>query len=196
MGYALAAASGVLLALSFPRYGHPVFAWVALAPLLFALVRTPRPRAFLFGFIAGVIFFAGTLYWITGVMAVYGGLQIWIAVLINAGLILYLSVFTGLFVAITRRFVAVVGPAGVLASPFVWVAAEQARGYVTGFLWTPLGNSQVTVLPIVQLASVTGVFGLSWLAAAVSAALVFASMPLRRRYVPLACALVLIVGIG
>src|SRR4029077_19334863 len=35
--FALAAASGVLLALSFPRYGHPAVAWIALAPLLVAL---------------------------------------------------------------------------------------------------------------------------------------------------------------
>jgi apolipoprotein N-acyltransferase len=155
-----------------------------------------RPRSFWFGFIAGVIFFTGTLYWITRVMSVYGGLQLWVAVMINGGLILYLSVFTGLYAAVTRRFVIAVGPAGILASPFVWVAAEQARGYVTGFLWTPLGNSQVSVLPIVQVASVAGVFGLSWLTAAMSAAVVFASVPSRRRYVPLVCAFAALVGIG
>ena len=37
LGYALAIASGVALALSFPRYGHPAFAWVALAPLIVAV---------------------------------------------------------------------------------------------------------------------------------------------------------------
>ena len=39
LGYALATASGVLLALSFPKFGHPAFAWIALAPLLVALAR-------------------------------------------------------------------------------------------------------------------------------------------------------------
>ena len=32
--WTLASVSGVLLALSFPKYGHPAFAWVALTPLL------------------------------------------------------------------------------------------------------------------------------------------------------------------
>jgi len=49
LDYALALVSGALLALSFPRYGHPAFAWVALVPLLFALSmrRQPLLRAFL-----------------------------------------------------------------------------------------------------------------------------------------------------
>ena len=41
---ASAAASGVLLALSFPKFGHPAFGWIALAPLLVAL-GGPRPIA-------------------------------------------------------------------------------------------------------------------------------------------------------
>src|SRR5688572_4664683 len=78
---ATAGISGILLALSFPRYGHPIFAWVALAPLI-VLLFTPRPfgrlragpsagegrqalvaRAFLPGFVAGVGYFGGTVYW-------------------------------------------------------------------------------------------------------------------------------------
>jgi apolipoprotein N-acyltransferase len=47
----------VLLALSFPRYGHPAVAWVALAPLLLALVRQSDAhsrRPLLLGLVAGV----------------------------------------------------------------------------------------------------------------------------------------------
>ncbi len=48
----------------------------------------------------------------------------------------------------------------------VWVATELGRQYVwDGFPWALLGYSQVTVLPIAQLASVTGVYGLSGLLA-------------------------------
>ena len=35
----LAALSGALLALSFPKFGHGAVAWVALAPLLVALAE-------------------------------------------------------------------------------------------------------------------------------------------------------------
>src|ERR687887_646779 len=70
--YLLALVSGVLLALSFPRYGHPAFAWVALVPLLIALTgwrgrpgRLPGQKplhAFTLGLIAGTIYFVGTVY--------------------------------------------------------------------------------------------------------------------------------------
>ena len=42
---ALALLSGALLALSFPKFGHPAFAWVALTPLIVALVRQPSVPA-------------------------------------------------------------------------------------------------------------------------------------------------------
>ncbi|MES1254059.1 MAG: hypothetical protein ABUS56_00510, partial [Acidobacteriota bacterium] len=75
LGYPLALASGALLALSFPKFGHPACAWLALAPLLVAVVRpVSTARAFGFGLLTGFVYFAGTLYWITRVMAVYGGL--------------------------------------------------------------------------------------------------------------------------
>ena len=91
--FTLATASGVLLVFSFPNFGHPAFAWIALTPLLVALSGAPLRRSFLLGLTTGIIYFTGTLYWITRVMAVYGGLQTWVAVLINAALIAYLALF-------------------------------------------------------------------------------------------------------
>ena len=61
-----------MLALSFPKFGHPAFAWFALSPILVALVRprttneqplTPR-RAFTLGLSSGAVYFAVTLYWL------------------------------------------------------------------------------------------------------------------------------------
>jgi apolipoprotein N-acyltransferase len=57
-------------------------------------------------------------------------------------------------------------------APAVWVATELGRTYFwSGFPWLLLGYSQTTVLPVAQLASVVGVFGLSALVALVSAAI-------------------------
>ena len=54
-----------------------------------------------------------------------------------------------------------------LAAPLVWVATELGRTHLfTGFPWVLLGYSQATVLPIAQLASVFGVYGVSALVAA------------------------------
>lgn len=138
--------------------------------------------AFLQGLLTGVIYFTGTLYWITNVMAMYGDMSVAVAVSINALLIAYLSLFPALFALVTSRFALVMGPRSLLLAPFVWVATELGRMYImTGFPWVLLGYSQVTVLPVAQLASITGVFGLSALVAGVSASLAYATIRGRMR---------------
>ena len=182
LDYARAIASGVLLALSFPKYGHPAVGWIALAPLLVALAggesRIPNPRsrplrrAFVLGLITGVIYFTGTLYWITRVMVMYGDLQLWVAVLVNAALVAYLALFPAIFALVVRRVVMALGQQTLMAAPLVWVATELGRTHLfTGFPWVLLGYSQTPVLPIAQLASLFGVYGVSMLVASVSAAL-------------------------
>jgi len=196
---ALATISGALFVLSFPKFGHPAFGWIALTPLLVALSGAALRRAFLLGLTTGIIYFTGTLYWITGVLAAYGGLQTWVAVLINAGLIAYLALFPALFALITRRIVMAYGRSALMAAPVVWVATELARSSITSFPWELLGYSQVTVLPIAQLASLFGVYGLSMLVAAVSAALAFAAAGPRQgpvRYMPAAGAVMIVLAIA
>jgi apolipoprotein N-acyltransferase len=150
-------------------------AWVALAPLLAALGGTTLRRAFALGWICGAIYFTGTLYWITRVMAVYGGLQPVVATLVNGLLIVYLSLFPALFAVVVRRLVVSYGPRALLWSPLVWVSTELGRTYLlTGFPWVLLGYSQVTVLPVAQAASLFGVYGLSGLVAAISATIAYA----------------------
>jgi len=150
---------------------------VALAPLLVSLQRTTLRDAFFQGLLTGLIYFTGTLYWIANVMAVYGGLPMPVAVLINGLLIAYLSLFPAVFAMVVSRFALVIGPRSLLLAPFVWVATELGRMYfMTGFPWVLLGYSQVTVLPVAQFASIAGVFGLSGLVAAMSAALAYAAV--------------------
>jgi apolipoprotein N-acyltransferase len=182
--YLLAALSGTLLALSFPRYGHPAFGWIALVPLLVALSgwigrpgTTPgvRPsRAFALGLLAGTISFVGTIYWTATVVQQFGGLATPVAIVAMLLLATYLGMFPALASVVIARFVARGGPAGLLLAAAPWVATEFFRGYLFGgFPWVPLGNSQVTVLPIAQLASVLGVYGLSALVVFVSSVIAY-----------------------
>jgi apolipoprotein N-acyltransferase len=159
-------------------------------------------RAFTLGLLAGVVYFTGTLYWITHVMAMYGGLSMWAAVPVNAALIAYLALFPALFAVITRRIVMAHGWMLVMTAPIVWVATELGRTYLlTGFPWVLLGYSQATVLPIAQLASVFGVYGVSMLVASMSAATAFVAMsPARtgryRRYIPAATILIVVLAVA
>jgi apolipoprotein N-acyltransferase len=133
--------------------------------------RTPT-RAFLLGLLTGIVYFTGTLYLITRVMVRYGDLQFWVAVLVNAALVAYLSFFPALFAFVVRRATIAYGRRALAAAPIVWVATEWGRNYpFGGFPWVLLGYSQVTVLPIAQFASVFGVHGVSLLVASVSTSL-------------------------
>ena len=130
-------------------------------------------RALGLGLLTGVVFFAATLYWITNVMAQYGGLPVAVAVLVNALLVAYLALFPALFAVVIRRLLVAFGAVALTAVPFVWVATELGRTHIfTGFPWVLLGYSQATTIPVAQLASVFGVYGVSALVASVSAAAV------------------------
>ena len=224
MDYALALLSGALLALSFPRYGHPAFAWIALVPLLIALSGwsalsgvegrgrsapsgvggperlpgQPPLRAFALGLTTGALYFIGTIYWTGTVVRTFGGLATPVAVLAMLLLASYLALFPALTALIGARLITRAGTGALLLVPAAWVATEFSRGYLFGgFPWVPLGNSQVTVLPVAQLASVFGVYGLSALVALVNAAIAFAVLTRgRSRTIAIAATSVVLAGIG
>jgi len=169
-------------------------AWIALTPLLIAVVSlAPTPgrgalRSFGLGLMTGVVYFAGTIYWTGGVMAQYGGLGLPVAALVAGLLVAYLALFPAFFAlalhVATRKF----GARALLLAPALWTATEYGRLTIFGgFPWVLLGYSQVTVLPVAQLAAVTGVFGLSWLVTMVSSAAAHATLARdSRRWSPLA----------
>ncbi len=163
--YILSLLSGILLFLSFPNVLDPVFpawsgylAWVALIPLFFAINKQTFPRALLLGFITGFIFFAGLLYWVLYIKEL--GLLAW-------PLWLFLSCYLALYVAL---FASLLRFAPLLAAPFLWVVFEYLRGILlTGFPWGLLGYSQYKLAPLLQLASLTGVYGVSFVVVLVNA---------------------------
>jgi apolipoprotein N-acyltransferase len=198
--FALAALSGALLAFSFPKFGHPAFAWIALAPLLVAVSnrRVTGIRAFTLGWVTGAVYFWGTLYWLVQTMTTYGGLSTPVAALCALLLVAYLSLFPALFGWTHARLARTFGAGAVLFAPAVWVASEMGRTYLLdGFPWELLGYSQSTVLPIVQTASLVGVYGLSAVIALVSASAAYAALtPDGRRWRPLAIAGALVLACG
>jgi apolipoprotein N-acyltransferase len=206
--YSLALVSGVLLALSFPRFGHPAFAWIALVPLLVALSGwqgrpgrvpgQPPHRAFTMGLIAGTVYFVGTVYWTSDVLAEFGGIATPVAIFGMVLLALYLALFPAVTALITARLITRGGPGALFFAPAAWVATEFFRGYLFGgFPWVPLGNSQVTVLPVAQLASLLGVYGVSGLVALVNAAIAYALLvDGGRRVKALAVAAVVLVSVA
>jgi apolipoprotein N-acyltransferase len=195
----------VLLALSFPKYGHPAVAFIAVVPLLVALsgwsgrgVAMPgvsTRRGFTLGLIAGFIHYAGTVYWTGATVSTFGGLPVFVAVIVAGLLALYMAAYIAMFGAITAILIRRFHVAGLWLAPCVWVTMELLRGIlIGGFPWIPLGNTMVTFLPIAQLASVFGVYGLSIFVAVVNVGFMIAALAEgRRRITAAATALGLIV---
>jgi apolipoprotein N-acyltransferase len=155
---------------------------VALAPLLVAIASTSGDgkgvsvsRALRYGVLTGIVWFIGTLYWLTDVMVTYGDLSTPLAAFAALLLIVYLALFPAGFAAVVARARLRFGAEGLLVAPAAWIASELLRGHLlTGFPWVPLGNSQIDVTPVAQAASLVGIYGLSGLVAWPSVAAVYA----------------------
>jgi apolipoprotein N-acyltransferase len=169
--YAAAALSGLLLALCFPNYNLSGLVWIAPLPLLLAVLReTSLKRAYLLGSMAGAVFLALSVYWIALVMKNYGNMSWPAAMGVMAAFLIAQSSYWGFFALATCWIARRPRGLALLASVFLWVAMEIAEtyGYFGGFPWNLLGYG-VQTSGLRQIATATGVYGLSFLAIATSA---------------------------
>lgn len=153
--------SGLLIALSFPNAGLSFLAWIALIPLLIALEQSTTREAWRLGFMCGFTAYSIILYWITIVMTQYGHLP-WLASLpLYLLLVAWLSIFYALSTAIAR-FAESAGIKSAFSLPIAWVALDFIRLWLfSGFPWAMLGHSQYRILPLIQIADIFGVYGVT-----------------------------------
>jgi apolipoprotein N-acyltransferase len=140
----LAVISAILLILAFPDYELWFLAWFALVPLLVAIdrERESSARSFVLGWIWGVVFFFGTCWWLTYAPIHYAAFPWPLAYFLLFWVVAVAAVFPGLFAAITSVLLRWFGAWAFLAIPFVWVATEFARYWITGNDWNAIGYSQ------------------------------------------------------
>jgi apolipoprotein N-acyltransferase len=171
----LSFASGVLLALAFPNFNLPLLAWVAVAVLIFASLEGGLGEAALRGLLFGVAFYLFSTPWIYTVMHQYGPLPPLEAAGVMALMILAASPYFVAFALVLTWIARHDKKLAILASPFLWVALELARARMPdiGFPWNLLGYAASGNLALLQLASVTGIYGLSFVVAAYNAVLVW-----------------------
>jgi apolipoprotein N-acyltransferase len=179
----LAALSGALLALSFPKFGSGVLAWVALAPLLVALAESRGGLdAFRLGYITGALASLGIVYWTALVVVQYGGLSLPVGIGVMGLLCLALALFPSLFGWLVGTWRRALGPRALLLAPVAWVATEILRAHTLfNFSWCLLGYSQHLNLPVIQLARYGAVYAVSFVVALVSAVLAYVVVETRPR---------------
>ena len=186
--------SGALLMLAYPPFNVSQLGWLAFVPLLFAVEHCRPGEAFRRGYTAGLLFFGATVWWIIHVslpgmvaliafLALYFGVgAMWFAACLSVNRSLSPSprlrgegagagrpASPAPADSVLRNLlIAVVASAG-------WVMLEWVRGWLLfgGFGWNGLGVSQHQVVPLIQFASVTGVYGVSALVCFVNIAFFF-----------------------
>jgi apolipoprotein N-acyltransferase len=164
--------SGILLILSFPHFDLEFLAWFALVPLFYSIEGKGLYCSFKLGFLTGMIAFLGILYWIIVAVHTYGNVPLILSGLILLLLVAYLSLFIGAFTFLTRLVLMRSGFQTILFTPVLWVALEYLRSFLlTGFPWANLGYSQYLNLPSIQMADITGAYGLSFIILLVNATL-------------------------
>jgi apolipoprotein N-acyltransferase len=170
--YGLSFISGLLLVFCFPTTDLYMLAWFVLVPFLLSLYEKEPKQAFLSGVFFGTPYFFGTLYWIYHSINHYGNISFFPSISIVFILCLYLSLYTGLFALLFSITLRNTNLPSLFIAPLFWVSVEYLRSYVfTGFPWSSLGYSQYKVLTLIQLADITGIYGISFLLVAVNGAL-------------------------
>jgi len=169
-GYLAAIGAGLLLTAAFPKIGVAGFAWIAPGLMLAIAQGKSRGDAFRIGYIAGLAYFLSSLYWLLLIPVPGFPILGWIS--LSAYVALYPAVWVWLLAGrigegnwARRTLWSFVGAA-------VWVGLEMIRARLFGgFPWNLLGASQFQLTPLIQIASVTDVYGVSFLVVWVSLSL-------------------------
>jgi apolipoprotein N-acyltransferase len=198
----LALLSSGLQVLVFPKANLYFLAWIAISPLLYALLRgrggegelvdsegrSLRPftlwQGFLIAWAGGIAWYVGTCYWIYPVMNGYGKLPAPAAILITAGYCIIMGMHHGVFgllVVLMARRSTLGNRRPLLLAPVFWTAIEFFRDRVTGVPWNLLGYAQIDNIPFARIAQTTGVYGLSFAVMLVNCAFVAALLFVGRR---------------
>lgn len=209
--YGGAALAGLLLSASFPRLSLAAGAWIAPGWILFCALGTRGGQAFRIGFVGGLVHFLSSLYWLLNMPFTWHGAPLapalgWIS--LSAYCALYPAAWVWLcwkffpgaatmagWLRWQGRSATIYWPlvgflsAGwlrrqgwCLAAGAIWTALEYMRGtFLSGFPWNFVAASQYRISPLIQIASITGIHGVTFLVVWTSVALGCVALAMTRR---------------
>lgn len=194
LGLGLSVLSGCMWFLACADFDIWPLAWFAMVPALIAIERAPSlRRAVLYGWLTGTVANLGGFYWITGLLTRFASLPLLLGLLGLLLLALYQGTVFLLFAWVVRRLrehsAERLGQPlpMVLVAPLVMVTFELLVPFI--FPWY-LAITQAWVVPVIQIAELTGPLGVTALLLVVNGALydVLVERLPRRRWIPAASA--------
>jgi apolipoprotein N-acyltransferase len=161
-GYLVAMGAGLLLASAFPNPGLAGFAWITPALMLAAAHGKHGADAARVGYVAGLSFWLASLYWLLLIPVTGFPILGWIS--LGAYLALFSAAWVWLLAGKIGEGSWAVRTRWSLTGAAVWVGLEMIRERLFGgFPWSLLGVSQFKLIPLIQIASAMGVYGVSFL---------------------------------
>jgi apolipoprotein N-acyltransferase len=162
-GLAWSMVSAVLFALSFPSFlrleGIPIFGWIALVPLFLVLIVSRPGKAMFYGVVFGTVQALIINYW-------HGTYNYVTLHMITIAFVVEYVLFMVPFVAVIKLS----GKWGFLMAPALWTTFDYLRSSgILGYPWALAGTSQYSFYPLIQIASITGVWGIGFLIILVNA---------------------------
>ncbi|HET9962435.1 MAG TPA: apolipoprotein N-acyltransferase [Nitrospiraceae bacterium] len=183
-GCLLALLSAGLIACSLPNPDVGWLAWIALVPLMVACATSTPVQGAALGFLAGMAANAGTYHWLFEV----NGFELYHFLILSSFFALYPAAWAAGTSYLTRaRFPLI------FVAPALWVLVDYLRAHAgfMAFPWGTLAQTQHQNLSILQIATVTGEYGVTFLVVMGNAAL--AGIILHAAWRPAAGATILIV---
>lgn len=189
--YPVAAIAGLLLACAFPNPGIAGFAWIAPAAILAVTLGTSGRQSFRIGYVAGLAHYLASLYWLlcipvrgfpilgwialSAFLALFTGTWTWLAsrfisplpangisARIESSETTETGFRSGLRALAVKHWIERFTSA--IACAALWVGLEMIIARIFGgFPWNLLGASQYKIIPLIQIASLIGVYGVSFL---------------------------------
>ena len=179
-----------MLAAAFPKIGIAGFAWIAPGLILAAALGKRGGEAFRIGYVAGMAHYLASLSWLLNIPVTGFPILGWIA------LAAFVALFPGTWVWLSLRMSGIHQAPGenwldtfrkisgltwsqrmswAIRSAALWVALEMILARIfSGFPWNLLSDSQFRIVPLIQFASYTGQYGISFLVVWTSVALLCA----------------------
>lgn len=154
----LAILSGILIGLSYPPLHLGFLAYFGLIPLIHIFLNSASKLAAKQAFLASITANLISLYWI-GLNSGAGFLPVFASLV---GAVLYLGIFWMGFGAIVA-YAENKYSNGLMILPFAWVTMEILRSLGSlGFPWINLALTQTDYLSLIQIADITGTYGISF----------------------------------
>lgn len=199
--YPYAVLAGFCLAAAFPNWSVAGLAWLAPGLIVALALNRTGGESFRLGYVAGLAHYLASLSWLLNIPYRWHGIPFapalgWLS--LSAFLSLFIGVWVWLVTGLARKRLLFPSMEGenravypkpswlertvwCLTAAAGWVAVEMLLARIFGgFPWNVLPASQYRLTPLLQVASITGVYGISFLMVWFSMALVGAGARLIR----------------